>query len=304
MDDWIEEYPGVRVMAPRSHAARRTPHAARRTPHAARRTPHAARRTPHAARRTAATRAPHPHRRPPAHAAPPPDGLPRRRSGTVALTVSPAPDTPTERRGSSPELSPHARRLLVVALLAVVPLVAVVALVAAGELTVTPAGPAGLTDPGVVTRWGLPVARALHDAAATMTIGLLALAVVALPRTSEPDRDLLGPHQVRAVRLAARWAAAWGALALGVLLLTYSDVVGVGLGSPGALDRLATFVADVKAGRLLTGTVVLVVAVIIGTLTAGRVSTLAVLALVSLGALLPARLWAGTPRAPRATTPQ
>jgi putative copper resistance protein D len=181
-------------------------------------------------------------------------------------------------------------RLGAVALVGVVPVVALVALAASGQLTVGPAGPVGIGDPGVVTRWGLPVLRGLHDAAATMTIGLLAIAVVALPRTTERDRDLLGPLQVRAVRLAARWAAAWALLGVGVLLLTYSDVIGVGLARPAAFDRLGTFVVDVEAGRLLAGTVVLVLAVVVGALLAGRVSTLAVLALVALGALLPPAL--------------
>ncbi|GAA2727745.1 copper resistance D family protein [Cellulomonas aerilata] len=203
--------------------------------------------------------------------------------------MSPASDTSPERLGSPPARTARTR-LLVVALLALAPVVAVAALAAVGELAVGPTGPAALSDPGLLTRWGLPVLRALHDAAATMTIGLLAIAVVALPRTTERDRDLLGPHQVRAVRLAARWAAGWAGLAVGVLLLTYSDVVGVGLGEPGALDRLGTFLVDVEVGRLLAGTVVLVAAVLVGAQSARRVSTLAVLALVSLGALLPPAL--------------
>jgi putative copper resistance protein D len=204
--------------------------------------------------------------------------------------VNTASRTPTGRHGAAVPVRATRVRLGAVALLLVVPLVAVVALVASGELTVVRAGPTGLADPGVVTRWGLPVLRGLHDAAATMTIGLLAIAVVALPRTAEADRDLLGPLQVRAVRLAARWAAGWALLGAGVLLLTYSDVVGQGLARPGALDQLGTFVVDVEAGRLLAGPVLLVLAVAVGALRAGRVSTLAVLALVSLGALLPPAL--------------
>jgi putative copper export protein len=203
--------------------------------------------------------------------------------------VNTAPPPPTSHDG---HVRGRVTRTRVAALLLVlaVPVVAVVALAAAGQLTVAAAGPAGLGDPGVVTRWGLPALRGLHDAAATMTIGLLALAVVALPRTTHTDRDLLGPLQVRAVRLAARWAAGWAALGVGVLLLTYSDVVGAGLARAGALDHLGTFLLDVEVGRLLAGTVVLVLAVLVGALVAGRVSTLVVLALVSLGALLPPAL--------------
>jgi putative copper resistance protein D len=79
----------------------------------------------------------------------------------------------------------------------------------------------GLTDSGAFTRWGLPLATLVLDGAATVTVGLLLLAVLLPSRTDE-----LHPDALRALRLASRWAALWALAALVVLLLTFSDLLG------------------------------------------------------------------------------
>ncbi len=56
---------------------------------------------------------------------------------------------------------------------------------AAAILTVTEPQPTliqGLPGAGLITRWGLPVARGLHDLSAASTIGLLFVVAVLLPR--------------------------------------------------------------------------------------------------------------------------
>src|SRR5690606_22374872 len=99
----------------------------------------------------------------------------------------------------------------------------VVALYLGGGGT-TPSVP-GLGDPGELTRWGLPIAKAVLDGSAAVVIGMLGLATVLPVRNGE-----LGGDALRALR-----AASWAALVLAgaaatVHLLTLSDLVGRPLG--------------------------------------------------------------------------
>jgi cytochrome c oxidase assembly factor CtaG/putative copper export protein len=92
-----------------------------------------------------------------------------------------------------------------------------VALMAAGgapEPVVT-----GLSDPGPVTAWGLPVVRLLFDAAAIAVIGSLVSAVLL------PARDFTD-SAAPALRATAWSAGVWAVLAALLLLLTVSDVLG------------------------------------------------------------------------------
>lgn len=84
------------------------------------------------------------------------------------------------------------------------------------------ADPSVLVDPGALTRWGLPAARAVHDVTAMATVGVLVVAVVLLP----PVAGRLGPDATRLVRLATRWSTAWVVAALAGALLTLSDAAG------------------------------------------------------------------------------
>ena len=59
---------------------------------------------------------------------------------------------------------------------------------------------AGLPDPGQIVRWGLPIARAVHDLAAAGTIGLLVVAATIIPEASNTSRRIT----------AARYASASG----------------------------------------------------------------------------------------------
>src|SRR3712207_8531476 len=84
--------------------------------------------------------------------------------------------------------------------------VAVGVLAAAGELT---GGPEGLLDSGPLVRVGLPLARVVHDLAASLTIGLLVVAVwlVAPDRGASVSR--LTGARFAMLRAAAVTVGAW-----------------------------------------------------------------------------------------------
>jgi putative copper resistance protein D len=132
-----------------------------------------------------------------------------------------------------------------VAAAAVAALVLVVALALGGGVT---AGTLpGLTDPGALTRWGLPLATLVLDGAATVTVGLLLLAVLMPARTDE-----LAPDALRALRLASAWAAVWAGAAVVVHLLTLSDLVGLPLAQAVSGSSLTTFTLSVEQGQAYT----------------------------------------------------
>ena len=167
-----------------------------------------------------------------------------------------------------------------------VPAVAVAALALTGGV---PAALPGLPDPGAVTRWGLPVARAVHDGAAAVTVGLLVLVATVLPAPSRTEPGL-GPARIRGVRLAAAAGTVWTVAGIAVLALTYSDAAGLGLLEPGTGQRLLSFALDFELGRWLAFSVLLVAVTATGAWLATRLTTVGILALVAVGALLPLAL--------------
>lgn len=100
-----------------------------------------------------------------------------------------------------------------------------------------------LGDPGALVRWGLPAARAVHDLAAALTLGLLVLAATAIPAASA--------GWARAVRLAGTAAVVWTLAALAVLVLSYADLAGQSPTAPGFGSQLGLFVTEIESGRLL-----------------------------------------------------
>ena len=100
--------------------------------------------------------------------------------------------------------------------------VLVAALVAGGGGTaaVVP----GLSDPGVLTRWGLPIAKTILNGASALAVGFIALAVMLPAKDGELGRDALV-----ALRVATIAALVWAAAAATVHLLTLSDLLGLPL---------------------------------------------------------------------------
>src|ERR1700754_810462 len=119
------------------------------------------------------------------------------------------------------------------------------------------AGIPGLGDPGEVTKWGLPIAKAVLDGAGAVTIGLLGLAVVLPTRKGELQGDAL-----RALRGASLSALVLAAGAAVVHLLTLSDLVGRPLPDALAGDSFVSYTSTVEQGRAYAAVVVLALAIV------------------------------------------
>src|SRR5690606_35631269 len=82
----------------------------------------------------------------------------------------------------------------------------------------------GLTDPGELTRWGLPVATVVLNVPSATTVGLVLLAGLLPAPTGVTGRDAR-----RSLRCAALTALVWAVAAAVLHVLTPSDLLGVSL---------------------------------------------------------------------------
>lgn len=174
-----------------------------------------------------------------------------------------------------------------IALLGAIPLAVIVAL--AGLAWTGELAPKLLADPGDVVRYGLPVARVVHDGAAALTIGLLVLAVGVLPGQGKVP-GAVSYSQWTATRWAARAAAVWLAAAIAVVVLTTGNSVGMSPTDPGFFDQVRYFAIGIELGQFLAVSTLLVAGsllVLLGSLTVSRVAVALALALA---ALLPVAL--------------
>jgi putative copper resistance protein D len=146
----------------------------------------------------------------------------------------------------------------------------------------------GLPDPGLLTRWGLPVVRGLRDGSAALTIGLLIMGAALLPAAGSGRRASLQGSRRRAARLAAAFGVVWTACSALMLALTYSDLVGLPLSS--ALAGVLPFVMDVGLARALATSVVLSLAATCLAALAARVIALRWALAAAVGAVLPLAL--------------
>lgn len=145
-----------------------------------------------------------------------------------------------------------------------------------------------LSDPGAVTRWGLPVAKLLHNLAMPTALAALVFACAILP----PRRDgREHPAFTRLMQVAAAASGAWTVSALAVMLLSYSDLAGMPL-DPGAsfTSGLIGFLQDISVGQAWV--VVTVIAAVVTSLTlAVRSATgLAWTAVLAMVAIVPQAL--------------
>ncbi len=125
--------------------------------------------------------------------------------------------------------------------------------------------PPPIADPGAAVRWGLPVARAVGDLGAAVTLGALALTWGVLPATPGP-RGRARVH-LPALHLACAAAACWALAALARLVLGYAAATGQELDAPDLGRQLTSFVTQVDAGRSAAAAVGL--AALTATLAAG-----------------------------------
>src|SRR3954447_5749122 len=145
---------------------------------------------------------------------------------------------------------PRSAAWLLTGMAAAAVVVAVGILGGAGELR---GDPAGLLDPGLLGRGGLPVARTLQDLAASLTIGLLVLAVWAVAPESGSSDDRLTGSRAAMVRVASVSVGAWLLSATAVLVFTVADVAGLRLDSPTFSATVLGFVPPGGLGRGLWG---------------------------------------------------
>ncbi len=163
------------------------------------------------------------------------------------------------------------------------------------------AAPRGLSDPGTLTRWALPVSKAVHNIALSAVIGSLIFAVGILPRQltwsgnrrKDADDDGGGEHPAftRTMTLASGAAVLWTLSALSVMVLTYSDVAGIPLsGNPSFTEGLLAYLTDFSTGRAWLSESIL--AAIVATLTFGvrNLTGLALTTILAFGSLVPLSL--------------
>ncbi|WP_284763815.1 cytochrome c oxidase assembly protein [Arthrobacter sp. efr-133-R2A-63] len=151
-----------------------------------------------------------------------------------------------------------------------------------------------VADPGALVRWGLPVAKALHNVSLATVIGGLIFAVAILPRNASRSKGDDAPEHPafsRALAVAAAAGAAWTLSAVAVLVLTYADVAGQRLsGDAQFTASLVYFMTDIQTGQAWLA--VTIIAAIATTALFG-VRSLAGLALtlvLALGGLVPSAL--------------
>jgi putative copper resistance protein D len=121
----------------------------------------------------------------------------------------------------------------------------------------TAVGVPGLGDPGELTRWGLPVAKAVMNAAAAVTVGLIGLAVF-----FPVQRGQLGGDALRALRAASWVALVWAVGAATVHLLTLSDLIGQPVWQAVGGEGFRSYTASVAQGQAYAAVVVLALAIV------------------------------------------
>ena len=186
---------------------------------------------------------------------------------------SSAPARSQQQGGAGAPLAPFA-------LIALVSAVAVLAAALVGGAATAP--PIG--DPGPVVRWGVLLARAVHDLAAAATVGLLILAAFLAPETTRTNR------RIAATRLAAATASVWVLSGLVGVLFTFSELAGIPLSGPGYLDQLTRFVLDLEVTRVAVISLGAAAVVAVGAAVARSRAAMAWLALLALLAVLPLAL--------------
>ncbi|GAA1129298.1 cytochrome c oxidase assembly protein [Citricoccus alkalitolerans] len=127
-----------------------------------------------------------------------------------------------------------------------------------------------LSDPGTLTRWGLPVAEMVNNLAMPTAVGALIFACAIMPpsRGQRAHRGEGGEHPAftRLMQVATAASVVWTLSALAVLVLSYSDLAGVPLDpSASFTSGLVGYLQDISVGQAWT--VVTVLAAVITSLT-------------------------------------
>ncbi|MET1064800.1 MAG: cytochrome c oxidase assembly protein [Arthrobacter sp.] len=154
----------------------------------------------------------------------------------------------------------------------------------------------GVSDPGALVRWGLPVSKAVHNVALATVIGGLLFAVAILPRSLAGSRSKgkdvpEHPAFTRALAVAAAAGAVWTLSAIAVLVLSYSDIAGQGIsGDPEFTRSLVYFMTDIETGRAWLAVVIIAAVTTTALFGVRSLGGLAATLLLSLIGLVPAAL--------------
>jgi putative copper resistance protein D len=125
--------------------------------------------------------------------------------------------------------------VLVLAALDALPLAALIGAAAAAPV---------IGDPGVVVRWGLLYARAVHDLAAAATVGLLIHAAYLMPETMRTNRRIV------ATRIAGIAAGIWALAGVCLAVLGLADTVGTPITDPAFVQQFTTFAFSYEPTRV------------------------------------------------------
>ncbi|WP_202931732.1 cytochrome c oxidase assembly protein [Kocuria marina] len=142
------------------------------------------------------------------------------------------------------------------------------------------AAPRQVADPGTLVRWGLPVVETVHNIAMTVVMGGLLLAIGVVPRFADRSRkrpprnskDQAGEpeHPVfrSVMQLVEAAAVVWTVAAVAVLIFTYSDVSGSGIGAgENYTQQLLHYITGISTGQ--SQAVIVMVAAVVTTLVFG-----------------------------------
>ncbi|WP_115163693.1 cytochrome c oxidase assembly protein [Kocuria rosea] len=206
------------------------------------------------------------------------------------MATSPHTSTPPLplRRAPGPTPTGRRRRAMAAVVIGVGALVVLwVALASSGATA-----PRDVLDPGVLVRWGLPLATTVHHLAMSITWAGLLFATTVVPRST----PVSGAGQsraehlafARAMAVAAAAAGVWTLAAVAIIVLSYADTIGAPVsGSAEFTGQLGYYVTSLIPGQAWAVTAV----------TAALTTTLAVLvrspvpvattALVALAAVIP-----------------
>jgi len=140
---------------------------------------------------------------------------------------------------------------------------------------------------GALVSYGLPACRVLHDLAAALTIGALVLAAWLVAREPDSSPEELSGRRWWLVHVGFAAAVVWAGSSAAVLLLSASEVSGIGLGEPDFAAAVRSFVLQTDLGRQLAYSFFLIILVAAVAVVATRVTAAAGAAVLAIVALLP-----------------
>ncbi|GAA2721721.1 bifunctional copper resistance protein CopD/cytochrome c oxidase assembly protein [Actinocorallia aurantiaca] len=141
----------------------------------------------------------------------------------------------------------------------------------------------GISDAGVLVRWGLPVARTVMDIAAALTVGCLVMAIVLIPLI----KDGLTSAAQNYLRAASWCAAVWASAAGATLVLTVAEILGLPVTGLLRGHELSSYAGQIPQGTALLLVILMTVMVALLSRTISTPAASLGLLALALVALLP-----------------